>query len=233
MNFLQFFSKFSSEFSSPSRAWTKFRANFFFPAFSAYLILFWLKIIPERGFLIFWIFCNFFRNFLRNFLPRPDCKRNLGLKVFSLFFILSHPDLARNNVEKRFFNFLNFFAILFSEFSSPGRIWTEFRTKSFFLFLGLSHSVLAINNARMRFFQFFWYCFRNFLPRAEYERNSGLKVFSLFFSLSHPDLASNNAKKWFFNFLNFFAIISEFSLEFSSPGWVWTELGTKSLFPLS
>ena len=36
--------------------------NFFF-SFSAYLILFWLKIMPERGVLIFWIFLQFFSEF--------------------------------------------------------------------------------------------------------------------------------------------------------------------------
>ena len=56
------------------------------------------------------------------------------------------------------------------------------------------------------FFEFFCYFFRNFLPRVDYERNSGLKFFSLFLGLSHPILATNNTGKRFFNFLNFFAI---------------------------
>ena len=36
------------------------RDKIFFFSFSAYLIPFWLKIIPERGFLIFWILLLFF-----------------------------------------------------------------------------------------------------------------------------------------------------------------------------
>ena len=53
---------------------------------------------------------------------------------------------------------------------------------------------------------FFFYFFRNFLARFEYERNSGQNFFSLFLGLSHPVLAKNNAGKRFFNFFNFFAI---------------------------
>ena len=127
----------------------------FFFSFSAYLIPFWLKIMPEIGFLIFWKFLLFF-----------------------------------------------------SEFSCLGCVWKEWGTK-FFFFFGLSHSVLAKNNAGKRIFNFlnfFCYFFRNFLPRAEHERNSGLKDFSRFLGLSHPVLAKINAGKRFVSFLNFFAI---------------------------
>ena len=75
-------------------------------------------------------------------------------------------------------------------------------------------------------FEFFCYRFRNFLPRVEYERNSGLKFFSLFLVLSHPVLAENNAGKGFFLFFCYFF------LEFSSPGKVWTEFWTKIFFSL-
>ena len=53
-------------------------------------------------------------------------------------------------------------------------------------------------------FKIFFYFFRNFLARVEYERNLGLKSFSVIFGLSHPILAKNNAGKRFFNFLIFF-----------------------------
>ena len=76
-------------------------------------------------------------------------------------------------------------------------------------------------------FWFFFYFFRNFHARVEYERNSGLKVFSRFLSISHPVLAKKNARKRFFKFLNFFAI---FFSEFSCPNPVWTEFGTKMFF---
>ena len=65
------------------------------------------------------------------------------------------------------------------------------------------------------------------MPGVEYEWNSGLKYFFLFLSLSHPSLNGNNAGMMFFNFLNFFAI---FFLEYSCPGWIGTEFGTKFFF---
>ena len=46
--------------------------------------------------------------------------------------------------------------------------------------------------------------FRNFHPRVEYERNSGLKFFSLCLGVSHPVLAKNNTGKLFFNFFAIF-----------------------------
>ena len=142
----------------------------------------------------------------------------------------------------------------FSEFSCPIRVWTEFGSNIFFLLLSLSHSVLAKNNVGklfLNFFQIFYYFFRNFLRRVEYERqsglkffchffrnflawveyerNSGVKFFSLFLGLSHPVLAKNKVGKRFLNFFNSFAIF----LEFSCLGRVWTEFGSKIFFSLS
>ena len=97
LNFLLFF----SEFSSTGLVWTEFRTEIFFPSFSVYLILFWLKLMPKRGFLIFSIFYIFFQNFL----PRAEDERNSRLNIFSLFLVLSRPVLAINNARKRFFNF--------------------------------------------------------------------------------------------------------------------------------
>ena len=176
--------------------------NFFFLSFSAYLRPFWLQIIPERDFFIFWFFFYFFRNFL----SRAEYERNSGLKFFFLFLGLSHPVLARNNPGKKFFNFFNFFW----EFSSPGQVWTEFGSKIFFsLFFGRSPPILAKNNARKSFFKFFirfCFCFWNFFARVGYEQNSELNFFFLFLGLFHPILARNNPGKRFFNFINFFAI---------------------------
>ena len=87
--------------------------------FSVYVLPFWLKIIPGRGFIIFWIF-------FRNILARDKYERNSGVKFCFHFFGLSHPVWAKNNAGKRFYNFLNFFTIFFSEFSFLGRVWTEF-----------------------------------------------------------------------------------------------------------
>ena len=53
-----------------------------------------------------------------------------------------------------------------------------------------------------------------------------MKFFSHFLGLSHPGLERNNAGMMFFNFLNFFAIF----LEFSCPGCVGMEFGTKIFF---
>ena len=142
-----------------------------FFSFLAYLIPLWLKIIPETVLMNFWIFLLFFSEF--------SCPgrvwTKLGTKIFLfLFFGLSHPVFCKSNVGKRFYNFLNFL-LFFSEFSCPGRVWTELGTKIFFFpFFGLSHPVFGKNNVGKRFYNFlncFYYFFRNFLARVEYERN--------------------------------------------------------------
>ena len=84
----------------------------FFLSFSAYLIPFWLKIMSARGFLIFSIFCYFFRNFL----TWDKYELNSGVKFFFHCLRLYHPVSAKNNVGKRFLNFFNFFAIFFGIF---------------------------------------------------------------------------------------------------------------------
>ena len=81
-------------------------------SFSAYLIPFWLKIMSERGFLVFLIFLHFFWNFL----ARVECERNSWLKFISLFLSLYYPVLAKNNAGKGFFNFLNFLTFFFRNF---------------------------------------------------------------------------------------------------------------------
>ena len=109
----------------------------FFLSFSANLIPFWQKIIPERGFLNF---LNLFAICFWNFLARVESERNSGLNFFFLFLGLSYPILDKNNAGKGFFNFLNFFAIFFFEFSCPGWVWTKFGTKIFF---SLSRPILS------------------------------------------------------------------------------------------
>ena len=82
-----------------------------FFSFSAYLIPFCIKIMPEIGFLIFLIFLLFFSQFS----SLAEFEWNSGLNFFFLFLGLSHPVLARNNAGIRFFNFFaTFFAIFFS-----------------------------------------------------------------------------------------------------------------------
>ena len=68
---------------------------------------------------------------------------------------------------------------------------------------------------------FFW----NFLARVEYERNFGVKFCFHFFGLSHFSL-----KIMFgIGFIIFWIFLLFFS-EFSCPGRVWMELGTKIFF---
>ena len=116
---------FFSEFFCRGRVWSEFGTKFFFFSFSAYLISFWLKIRPERVFLIFF---NFLAIFFRNFLAKVENEQNSGQNFFSLFLGLSHHVLAKNKAGKRFFNFL----LSFSEFSCSGRVWMEVGTKIFF-----------------------------------------------------------------------------------------------------
>ena len=58
-NFLIFFSIFF-EILFPRMSMNGIRDKIFFHSFSAYVILFWLKIMPERGFLIFLLFFSEF-----------------------------------------------------------------------------------------------------------------------------------------------------------------------------
>ena len=141
---------FFSEFSCPGRVWTEFGTKIFL-SFSAYLIPFWLGIMPEIGFLIFLIFFKFFRNFL----AWVKYERNSGLIFLSLFFGLSHPVLAINNAGKRFFNFFEFICYFFWNFHTLVDYERNLGLKVFYLFLGLSHPVLAKNNAGKSFL-IFW-----------------------------------------------------------------------------
>ena len=104
----------------------------FFLSFSAYLIPLWLKIMPERGFLIFF---NFFLYFFPNFLARVEYERNSGLKFFSLFLGLSHPILAKKNAEKGFLKFFSIFLGIFLPASSVNGIWVEIFFVSFSTYL--------------------------------------------------------------------------------------------------
>ena len=176
------------------------------------------------------MFLNFFCYFLFwNFLARVKQEWNSEQKFLSLFLSLSQPGLDRNNATMKFFNCLNFFAI-FLEFSSLGRVGTEFGTNIFFfLFLGLSKPGLDRNIAGMMFYNFlnfFAFFFLNFLAWVGQEQNSRRKFFSLFLDLSQPGFDRNYSIIKFFNLLNFLAIF----LEFSSPGWVGTEFGSKFFF---
>ena len=120
---------FFSEFSFLGRVWTEFETKFFFSSFSAYLFPFWLKILPKRGFLNFWVFLLFF---FQNFHPRVEYERNLELKFFFSFLAYLFPFWLKIMPERGFLDFWILLLFIF-EFSSPGRLWTEFGTIIFFL----------------------------------------------------------------------------------------------------
>ena len=128
----------------------EFETNFFFSLFRAISFPFWLKIMSERGYVIFWIFLLFFSEFS----CRVEYKRISGLKFFSLFLGLSNPILAKNNAGMRFFKILNFFAIFSQNFLARVEYELNLGLNFFFLFLGRSHPGLAKNNVGKRFFNF-------------------------------------------------------------------------------
>ena len=126
---MQFFSEFS--YWGPVQA--EFRQKIFFLPFLAYLIPFWLEILPEIGFLIFWMFSLFFSKFS----GRCRVWTEFGPKIFFFLFLgLSHPVVAKNIARKRVFNFMNFFAIFFAIFFL-GLSMNEIRDYNFF-FLSFS-----------------------------------------------------------------------------------------------
>ena len=154
---------FFSEFSCRGLVSAEFGPKIFFLPFPAYLIQFWLEILPERGFLIFWIFCYFFWNFLAG----VEYERNSGLKFFSLFLGLSHPVLAKNIAGKRFFKCFEFFCYFFWNFLAEVEYERNSGLKFFSPLLGLSDPVLAKNNAEkgfLNFLNFFAIFFGIFLP---------------------------------------------------------------------
>ena len=127
--FFNFFAIFFGIFlpgSSMNGIWDKF----VFSSFLASLYPYWIEIMPELSFLIFWIVLLFFSEFS---YPGQVWTK-FGTKIF---FSLSWPIssvLAKNSNGKRFFYFLNFFAIFFRIFfPRPSR--NENRDKIFFFSL--------------------------------------------------------------------------------------------------
>ena len=120
-----------------------------------------------------------------------------------------------------------FFFYFFRNFLAHVGCERNSRLKFFSLFLGLSYPVLSKNNAGKGFFNFlnfFGTFFGIFLPWSCVNGIRNKFFFFLFLGLSHPVLSKNNAGNGFFNcFFYFFS-------EFSCPGRVWTEFGTKIFF---
>jgi len=110
-SFLNFFAIFFGIFL-PGSSKNGIRDKNSFPAFSAYLIKFWQKIMPWSGFIIFSIFLLFFSEFSCPGRVRTE----FGTTFFFPFLGLTHPVLVINNAGKRSYNFWNSFTIFFGIF---------------------------------------------------------------------------------------------------------------------
>ena len=116
--------------------------------------------MPERGFLIFWIFLLFF---FRNFLPQAEYQRKSGQNFFfSLFRSIYSSFRLKVIPERDFLNFWFFFNF-FRNFLARAEYERNSGQEIFSSFFSLSHPVLAKNNARKRFFFFFLIFFLFFL----------------------------------------------------------------------
>ena len=84
-------------------------------------------------------------------------------QFFFLFFGLSRPSMAKNDVRMKFFFFFFSFKKFFFECSSS--IWAEMMLDRifFFLFFDLSWPSSTRNDARMKFFYFFLFYFIFFI----------------------------------------------------------------------
>ena len=119
-----FFLLFFFRILLPGSSMNEIQEKIFFPSFPAYLIPFWLKIMPERDFSIFWFFFYFFRNFH----ARVEYEWNSGLKFF-LAFSAYHFAFWLKILPERSFLIFWIFLLSFLQFSLPGGVWTEFGTK--------------------------------------------------------------------------------------------------------
>ena len=79
--------------------------NFFF-SFSAYIIPFWLEIMAKRGFLIFWIFLQFFSELSSLGRVWPEFRTKFFFFSFSAYLI---PFWVKIMQERGFLIFLIFF----------------------------------------------------------------------------------------------------------------------------
>ena len=163
-------------------------------------------------------FFEFFCYIFLNFFARVEYERNSGLNFFFLPFSASLSPFSIEIKPELTFLIFWIFLLFWLEFYYPGRVWTEFGTKIFLSFPSyhIPFWLKIMLDRGFLIFWFFFYFFRNFLPRVEYERNSGLKFFSLILGLLQPFLHINNAGIKFFNFLNFFAIFFKIFLSRSS-----------------
>ena len=136
-------------FSYPARVRTEFGTKFFFLSFPGYHIPFWLKIMLESGFLIFWNFLLFFSEF--------SCPSRVWTefetKIFFSFSAYLIPFWLKILPERGFL-ICKIFVLFFCNFLGRVEYERNSRLKYFSLFLFLSHPVFAKNNTRQRFFYF-------------------------------------------------------------------------------
>ena len=140
--------------------------------------------MPERDFLIFWIFLLYFSEFSCPGRVLAEFGTIISFFPFSAYL---NPFWIEIMPERGFLIFWIFF-LFFWNFLARVEYERNSGLKFFSLFLGLAQSVLIRNNAGINFFNFFYfffYFFWNFLARVECERNSWLK----FISLSRPILS--------------------------------------------
>ena len=110
-----------------------------------------------------------------------------GTKIFSLFFIVPHPVLAKKIGRKWFYNFWTFFNIFLGIFL-PGSSMNGIRDWNFFFFTFLAYIILILakNIAGKRFFYFsnFLLFFSEFSCQGRVKTEFETKIF---FSLSQPN----------------------------------------------
>ena len=172
--------------------------------------------MPDRGFLIFWIFLLLFSEF--------SCPGRVWTEFGTkISFCLSRPIsscFGYKKYRKGVFWFFDFFFYFFRNFLTRVEYERNSGLNFFSLFLGLYHPPFWLKGMPERGFSIFWiflpFFFRNFHARVEYERNSWLRFLFVFLGLSHPVLAIKNTGKGFFGFLIFFSIFFAIFLPWSS-----------------
>ena len=135
--------------------------------------------MPERAFLIFWIFLLYFSQFS---FP-GGVWTEFGTKIFLYLSLPLSTRFRQKYCWNKLFSFFEFFCFLFWNFLARVECERNLGLKFFSRFLGPSPPVLAKNNAGKRFLNFFFFFFQNFHARVNFEPNSGL-IF--FFSLFRP-----------------------------------------------
>ena len=174
--------------------------------------------MPERDFLIFWIFLLLFSEF-----SSPDrVWTEIGTKIFSLSFsAYLRPFCLEIILERDFFYFLIFFFYFFQNFNAQVECERNSGLKFFSLFLGLSYPVLAKNNAGKGFFNFlifFAIFFGIFLPGSSLNGIRDKKFFLVFSAYIIPFWIKKMPEIGFLIFKIFFQSLSQFSSWLSLNG---------------